>query len=239
MIDIHCHLLYGVDDGACTIEESEQMLRDAAKQGVTDVIVTPHYRQGMFPYHKDSIIANFHVLSKAASDIGVRLYPGCEYHADTDMVDYLRTGRCLTLAGSDYVLTEFSHDNTYTQIRNRLGELLSSGYSPVIAHAERYAVFAKDPKLLMQVKEMGALVQINANSILGYDGQYLKRICKKFLKYNLADIVASDCHNMTDRRSNMKDCMQYITKKYGEKQAFRLFEGNPKKILDEAANIIE
>lgn len=231
MIDIHCHLLFGVDDGADSMELSLAMIDDAVEQGITDIILTPHYRRGMFPYDTETVKANFAELSEKAAGRDIKLYLGCEYHANSDMIEYLQNGRCLTLAETDHVLVEFSYDSAYIQVQNRLDELISSGYIPVIAHAERYGIFEKDPDLLLQFREMGVLVQINANSILGIDGSAIKKVCKKILKKDLADIVASDSHDLADRRSHMKECAHYVAKKYGENTMRRLFTANPSKII--------
>lgn len=233
MIDIHSHILYGVDDGAASADMAYAMLDDAALQGITDMIATPHYRNGMFPYNPEMVLSRYEEVSGIAAGMGIRLYLGCEYHADTDMIDNLKNKRVATLAGSDYVLTEFSYGSTYINVRNALEELVSGGYIPVIAHVERYGIIQDDPDILMQFKEMGALIQINTNSVLGIDGHGIKRAARKILKKDLADIVASDCHDMRDRRSHMQECRKYIGKKFGEPAAHRLFEDNPGRILAE------
>lgn len=233
MIDIHSHILYGVDDGAASADMAYAMLDDAALQGITDMIATPHYRNGMFPYHTYTVLRRYEEVSGMAASRGIRLYLGCEYHADADMIDNLRNKRVAALAGSEYVLTEFSYRSTYINVRNTLEELVSGGYIPVIAHAERYGIVQDDPDILMQFREMGALIQINTNSILGLDGHGIKRAARKILKKDFADIVASDCHDMKDRRSHMQECRRYIEKKLGRSAALKLFEGNPGRILAE------
>ncbi len=231
MVDIHCHLLYGVDDGAKTLDISRQMLKDAAAQGITDLILTPHYRQGMFVYDPKSIGAAFSVLRDEAKQEKIRIHIGCEYHVDDEMVANLKSGRCHTLADGDYVLAEYSHTSTFPQIHNSLETLLAAGYIPVMAHVERYDVFAKDLSLLKECRNMGAKVQINANSVLAKDGAAAKKITAKILKADLADVIASDSHNMGDRRCRMEQCRNYISKEYGWDLAWRLFTENPLLIL--------
>ena len=231
MVDIHCHLLYGVDDGATSFKVSSIMLDEAAAQGITDIILTPHYRKGMFPYNNENIANNYETIKKVADSNGIKLYLGCEYHADSDMIQYLQAGRVRTLAGTDYVLVEYSHDSTYLQVRNSLEELISNGYIPVIAHAERYRIIQKDPGTAGQFREMGAKIQLNADSILGIDGSLPRRVCKRLLKNSLADIVASDSHGTLSRKCNISECRKYITKKYGEYYAEKLFVLNPGKII--------
>lgn len=236
MVDIHCHLLYGVDDGARNPDVSLAMLDTAREQGIREMIVTPHYRRGMFPYLVDAIVNSYEHLAAEASLRGIDLYLGCEYHADDDMTHNLQTGRVATLAGTDYVLTEFSYASTYFYVHNKINELVSNGYIPVIAHAERYGVFQKEPDLLSGLREMGALIQLNADSILGIDGSAIKRTCKRILKGGLADIVASDSHDTDDRRNNMLECRRYVEKKYGRDSARDLFRKTPGRIIEAGLN---
>ena len=126
---------------------------------------------------------------------------------------------------------EYSHDSTYLQVRNSLEELISNGYIPVIAHAERYRIIQKDPGTAGQFREMGAKIQLNADSILGIDGSLPRRVCKSLLKNSLADIVASDSHGTLSRKCNISECRKYIEKKYGEYYAEKLFFLNPGKII--------
>lgn len=111
MIDIHCHLLYGVDDGAKTIEESVAMLEAAKEQGISAMILTPHYRHGMFAYPKEEIEEHFRILEPYAQKLGIYLALGTEYHVNSHIVEALDSGRCRTMAGSRYVLCEYSHDS--------------------------------------------------------------------------------------------------------------------------------
>ncbi len=231
MVDIHCHLLYGVDDGAKSLDIARQMLSDAAAQGITDLILTPHYRQGMFVYDPKAITAAFDVLYDEARQRKIRIHPGCEYHVDDEMVTNLRSGRCHTLADGDYVLAEFSHASTFPMIHNSLETLLASGFIPVMAHVERCDVFIEDPLLLNECRSMGAMTQINANSVLGLDGVKAKKVTARILKADLADVIASDSHNMTDRRCRMEQCRNHIAKEYGWDLAWKLLTENPLLIL--------
>ncbi|MCR5735527.1 MAG: capsular biosynthesis protein [Lachnospiraceae bacterium] len=232
MTDIHCHLLFGVDDGADTREMSILMLREAKAQGIDKIILTPHYRPGMFDYDKEKIEAAFDSLKKDALDNDISIYLGCEYHVDGYMTENIRAGSIHTLADRDYVLCEYKYQSSYGAVRSSINELLSSGYTPVIAHAERYALFEEKPEIMQEFRNMGALIQINAGSIVGAEGRSIKRLCKKALKLDLVDIVASDSHNIKDRRCYMKEACVYVAKKYGEERAVKLFEKNPAGILE-------
>ncbi len=129
MIDIHSHLLFGVDDGPDTLEESVQMLKDAKSQGIDAIILTPHYRHGMFPHRKEQIKTNFEKLKKYSKKYGIQLYLGTEYHVNSRMVEYLESGRCSSLAGTKYVLTEYSYETEYEYIRKMSQELIFNGYT--------------------------------------------------------------------------------------------------------------
>ncbi len=233
MIDIHCHLLYGVDDGSDSRKESLLMLDEAKRQGIHTIILTPHYRRGMFKYDKDMVLKHYHDLIPEARKRGIRLGLGCEFHVNHDIVDYLNSGRCATMAGTHKVLTEYAFETEYRYIYERTQELLFHGYEPVIAHVERYQCFQKKPELLQELSNLGAMIQVNADSILGLEGFALKRITKKILKGHLADIVASDSHGIDERACHMDKCYAYVAKKYGEEYAEDLFENNPGSIVEQ------
>ena len=231
MIDIHCHLLYGVDDGPADMQESIAMLQEAAEQGVTDIILTPHYRRKMFKFDKELILEHKSKLEQAAQEIGIRLHLGTEFHVNADIIEYLEKGRCLTLADSAYVLTEYEYDTEYSYLFKMTQELLRHGYIPVIAHVERYGCLVQKPQHLEELQEIGALVQMNAGAIIGKEGWNTKNFCKKALKNGWVDVVASDSHGIKKRVCYMEECYDYLSRKYGEKLAHRLMMKNPMSII--------
>ena len=235
MIDIHCHLLYGVDDGARSPKESEAMLTIAKAQGIEKIILTPHYRKDFFPYSLKDIERSYFDVMEMAEEKGIEIYLGCEYHVDSEIVENLFEGRCLTLAESYYVLCEYSTFGRYDFLKNSLEELTAAGFTPVIAHAERYECFRKKPELLADVRKMGSLIQINADSVLGIEGAPLKRFCKTVLKGGLADIIASDSHGVRERQCRLKECFDHVAKRYGEERSKKLFIHNPEKIIRASA----
>ena len=231
LVDIHCHLLYGVDDGAKTLEDSIAMLDVASEEGVTDIILTPHYRHGMFSYPGDTIRKHFLQLQLESEKRGVHLHLGCEYHVNSRILSYLEEKRVLSLAGSEYVLTEYAHDTEEAYIRQMSEELLCHGYIPVIAHIERYDCFRKNIQLPSQLRKQGVWIQINADAVLGKNGFGTKRFCKNLLAREAVDVIASDSHNVTDRRNHLGQCHAYVAKRYGSAMADRLMDSNPRKII--------
>ena len=243
MIDIHCHLLYGVDDGAKTIEESVAML-EAAKEGRVIAGKTHAkkqqkegnlkgwgaYRHGMFAYPKEEIEEHFRILEPYAQKLGISLALGTEYHVNSHIVEALDSGRCRTMAGSRYVLCEYSHDSEYAYIYQMTQELVLHGYIPVFAHVERYGALA-DLQLAEELRNLGAWITVNADAVLGLEGMGPKKYCKKMLKAECVDAIASDSHGIKNRANHMGKCYELIEKKFGREYADQLLVNHPAKIL--------
>lgn len=233
MVDIHCHALYGVDDGAKSIEESLSMIQIENSQGIDAIVLTPHYRYNMFEYPVEKIKRHFARLKSEAEQIGTALYLGCEYHVNSRMIDALQEGECFSLAGGDFVLTEYSFATEFSYIYSQTRKLISYGYIPIVAHVERYDCFLKSPKLCMELSNTGAYIQVNADSILGMAGKTGEKFCRKILKKGWVDIVASDAHGKDVRACHLKECKEYVARKYGEDYAERIFCDNPRKVIQD------
>lgn len=231
IIDIHNHGLFGVDDGAETLEESRVMLQQAAEQGVKAIVLTPHYRYGMFDYPQGQIESSYRQLQELALPMGVELFLGCEYHVDSYIAEAFQSGRCHSMADGEYVLTEYSYKTEYSSMVKYTQRLLSYGYIPIIAHAERCECLLKKSEHCRELADLGAMIQINADSVLGGCGRTASQFCKRLLKKGWADVVASDAHGTSQRRSRMKECRNYVERKYGEELAERLFYKNPGKVI--------
>lgn len=229
--DIHCHILPGVDDGAADMKTAKKLIRKEMADGVQNIILTPHYRKRMFEPKMDLIRNTYEQLKKETSDWNVQLYLGCEYHANMDMVEDLNEKKRPTLGGSRYVLCEFSDGDIASYITERTYQLLAGGYIPVLAHIERYKALTKDFALIDDLVERGCRMQINAGSILGEDGFFVRRFCRKLIDYDLLHFVGSDAHNLEDRVPRLGECAAYLEKKYGEDYAWKILRENPEKLL--------
>ena len=230
LIDIHCHILPKVDDGPDSVEESMKILKDMRRQGIKHVIVTPHYRPEMFEPSMKRVIYSYRHLRDIAYNMGVSMSLGCEYYRNEQIIDHMDNRKRPSMAGSRYVLIEFSMNDLFPTIRNYVYELITHGYQPIIAHVERYFCCQKMEKI-QELKDMGALVQLNAGSVLGEEGWKLKIFCLDLMKKDLVDFIASDTHNTSDRKLNLKKCASYVTKKMGKQYAERIFFNNPLNIL--------
>ena len=230
LIDIHCHILPKVDDGPDSVEESLKILKDMKRQGIKHVIVTPHYRPEMFEPSMKRVIYSYRHLRDIAYDMGVSMSLGCEYYRNEQIIEHMDNRKRPVMAGSRYVLIEFSMNDLFPTIRNYVYELITHGYQPIIAHVERYFCCQKMEKI-QELKDMGALIQVNAGSVLGEEGWKLKKFCLELMKKDLIDFIASDTHNTSDRKLNLKKCASYVTKKMGKQYAERIFFNNPLNIL--------
>ena len=231
-IDIHCHLLHGVDDGATDLEDAKALLRMAWEDGVGTVVLTPHYR-GRFRQNTPEDLARALAELERCKPEGMELFLGNEVSFEPDVSEKLREGRVLTLAGGPYVLLEFSVLSTAAQVLAGVEEILSGGMIPVIAHAERYPVFLKDRRLVGTVLHLGALIQINAESIMGEDGLAVKWFCRRLLKDRCVHFVASDAHDQIHRTPRLGDCYRLVRERYGKEYADALFRENARVVLSQ------
>lgn len=221
MIDIHNHALYGVDDGAKTIEDSIAMINHAIEIGIKELFLTPHYNRR---YNKVNVKKEFEELVKIYKDSPIKLYLGREYRYNS-----LEPFKQFTMGNSNYILLEFS-----TTIPDPIEEVCynvsRNGFIPIIAHIERYHYLTKED--YEELKDV-ALFQINSEAVIGKSSfKKDRKIVKYLLKQGLVDFVASDAHNTTDRKNTLDKAYNYIQKKYGKELALDLFVNNPKKIIE-------
>lgn len=232
--DIHTHLLPEADDGAADISQARQMLRAAWKNGTRTMILTPHYRG---PYKENTptyLQMKFDLLNELIEGDfpGMKLYLGSEIHYQTEVPERLTECRILTLADSQYILLEFQYSALRSQVITGIIETSRCGFTPIVAHAERYDVFRKDSTLVEEVLELGALIQLNADSVMGKQGLSVKRFCHKLLKAQNAHFVASDAHDTNKRPPLLRDCFLWVHKKYGAEYAARVFYHNAQAVIE-------
>lgn len=232
--DMHCHLLFGVDDGPESIEEALALLQQEYDDGVRTIYLTPHFRRNMFESPAEIRVQHFELLKACAKqrfpDLTLRL--GCEVHVHMDVVQDLKSGKCRTLGNTDFVLLEFPESAEKKYVLERCHTVMNSGYSPIIAHAERCSAIRSDFGLLQRLVDMGVHIQMNAASITGEEGLARKWFCKKAMQRNLLHFVGSDAHNQNDRRPNIGKCARYIAKKMGAAYRDQIMVINPREIIE-------
>lgn len=215
MFDIHTHILPYIDDGSSSIEESIEMIKDSINQGITDIILTPHFDIYQSRCnHNTNYEEEFNNFKKELEkrNININLYLGNEIYYTPKVYKYLKEKKVFPLGNTNKVLIEFSFEDEITNIEDILYEFKIEGYEVIIAHVERYNY--SNYKLIKSWKEQGAFIQVNASSF--YETQRLKRLSRKLLKNNLIDYIASDVHSF--RRNYIS---QFI-KDYKETKYFEI-----------------
>lgn len=231
--DIHCHILPYVDDGAENLEETAALLDEEAAQGVRIICVTPHSRTGMFEVPDDDI-REYHEHVKEMAAYGknpIRLIFSREYYCDSRFLKLLENGEVIPLGNGNSLLIEFSDRFNFETICQRVKLVRQHGYIPLIAHVERYTAIHRKVERVEKLVKMGALIQLNAGSILGRDGIWLKRFCYILMKKDLVHIVASDTHGVEFRPPELQLCANYIEKKFGASYTEKVLWTAPMNIL--------
>lgn len=208
--DIHAHFIYGVDDGARTLEESLELIKMAAEQGVKKIIATPH----TMPELTSTEIAKKLNIIKAKvreANIDCELYTGQEIFYSEKAIEYLKSGRYLTLADSKYILVEFDPNISYGYIKMATRDIIFAGFLPVFAHVERYQCLQKEHRLDM-IRDMGAMFQMNYTSIDG--GIFNKNtvMCKNMIKNGYISFMATDMHRVGEREPKVTKALLWISK---------------------------
>lgn len=232
-IDIHSHILPGLDDGSDSFEMSMQMLRCAADDGISGIILTPHNKPGHRHRLFSEIMSRVEGLRKMLSEAGISidLYMGSELYYRNGLLGEFENDIAGTLAGSRYVLVEFNPPEDYEYIRNGIYALLTGGYYPILAHAERYRNVCAEKSRIDDLIEMGCYIQVNAGSVMGKAGPKSKRFVRNMLKQRQVHFVATDAHDMGKRAPHLSDCAYFIRKKYGGDYSQQLFCENPLHVI--------
>lgn len=201
MIDIHCHVLPAVDDGAQNVDVAIAMAKRAADEGVTDLIVTPHAFHPQFDTKELDVRHAVEQLQRILTLEGVplTLHPGQEIRIFGGLLEALNNGTALTLADSRYVLVEFPSDSVPTYAEQLFFNMQAEGFVPIIAHPERNKEFATNPKRLVDFVSSGALSQVTTASLVGKFGKTVQELSLLFLRNGLSQLIASDAHSVGGR----------------------------------------
>ncbi len=236
MNDIHCHILYGLDDGSVSIEESVEMAKLARSGGTKKIIATPHsnvtgsYRNMWCPEFADMIERLNNRLRDEDADIV--LYPGQEIFCGENFMNLLSEGKLITLNNSRYPLVEFDFYEHSASVYMKLKKLAAEGYVPVVAHPERYAFFTEDETAAIKLKGLGCLLQVNKGSIQGNFGRSAFKAAKHLLENALADFVASDAHSPYMRTPFLAEVFETVAEVYSFDYARLLFSENTLAVIE-------
>ena len=229
MIDIHSHILWGLDDGAETIEESIAMLKLAAESGTTDIVATPHANS---QYRYESDIVESRIAELSSRYVGkLHIHRGCDFHLSFDNVQrVVENPAQFAVNDGPYLLVEFP-DGPLAGMKRVLSMLLDRGLIPIMTHPERHVYLRRIPREFEEWVEMGCLAQVTAQSLLGRFGNRSQESAWEMVSRDLAHFVASDGHDVEDRPPRLDLAFQALSTKAGEPKARRLCIDNPAAVL--------
>ncbi len=232
MIDIHCHILPGLDDGARDLDEAIQMARILLNQGVAGIVATPHFLEGSNPPPKDSVIQACTFLAKALreADIDVDIYPGMEVLICPELAVLVKDEKVLTINNKGkHLLFELPFNNGLSCDEHVIFELLLAGITPILAHPERY--HSLDIEMLGHWIERGVLLQVNSSSFTGFYGKKAQKKAERLLLSNMVHFIASDGHSAGKRAPSLEKARMRVTALAGKETAEELFYTNPLKVI--------
>lgn len=233
MIDLHCHILHGIDDGARDLSESVRMAKKAVEQGIRTIVATPHHLNNRYENPKQSIIDRVRKLNQVLLEekIDLNVLPGQETRIYGEMVEGYEIGEILPINHTQYVLVEFSSGHVPRYTEKLFYDLQTKGLIPVIVHPERNQEIIERPELLYQLVKKGALTQVTAASICGDFGKKIKSFSLQLIEANLTHFIASDAHNTSNRTFKMREAFDMVQAKYGNDMVY-LFEENAELVIE-------
>ena len=213
MIEIHTHILPGLDDGARSKEEALEMVLQASEQGIQHIVATPHHGNGVFEAPVEVVLQQVEEMNELIGRYGlqVTIHTGQEIRVNAGLIDGWENNELLTVANSKYILLELPHSYVPAYLLDLLNEFSIRGIVPVIAHPERNKEVGETPELLEAWIRQGALCQVTAHSLIGQFGRRIQKLSVQLLKRGLIHFVSSDAHN-------------YHTRSFALREAYRLTE---------------
>ncbi|AZB44670.1 tyrosine protein phosphatase [Bacillus sp. FJAT-42376] len=232
MIDIHCHILPGADDGASSMLDSLEMARAAALEGITRIVATPHHRNGRYDNEKETVVNSTRMLNGRLREesIPVTIYPGQEVRIYGDLVNDLKNGDILPVNHTEYLLVELPHHHVPQYTSKLFYDLQLQGITPVIVHPERNIEILKKPDILSEFINRGALSQITAASLTGEFGRKIKKRSLDLISNGMAHFIASDAHNVSSRGFALSHAYNVLNKEFGTPYVF-FFKENAELML--------
>lgn len=233
MIDLHSHILPGVDDGARDFEDSLNILEGLARQGITDIVLTPHYvAETSYISTRSKNLAIFEELKKKVkrAKLGINLYLANEIYIDQKIEKYLKNKKIATINDTKNLLIELPMSGEFESYEDIILSLQNKGYTVILAHPERYRSTQKDFKILERLHENGVLLQANLGSIIEQYGKHAKKTVKKLIKKDMVYCFGTDIHHARDY-NEIEKAQNKIAKIIGDKKLKQLLVKNPQKLL--------
>lgn len=237
MTDMHCHLLYDIDDGAPTIEESKKMLQKFYFENINDIVVTPHYiANSSYNLNNQEKIKRITELEKYIKDenLGINLYIGNEIYITENILEEIKNDNIATINNGKFLLIEFPMDDEFFGLEEVLERLISCGAVPIIAHPERYTLYYNDFSFFENLISMGCILQGNLGSLIGVYGEKSQKMLIEMLRRDMIQIMCTDAHRSNSRvLEKMGEIKEILFKLVGQQRFIELTETNMKYILNQ------
>ena len=233
LVDLHNHVLPGLDDGPTSELEAMLLIQNAVKNGVTHIVATPHHRNGQFNQDAKEIKNSIHILNSLLleREIPITILSGMEVRLHGEFMDKLET-EILTLADSrKYILIEFPTQHIPKFTESIFYELQLKGFIPIIAHAEKNTEIRRHPKKLLDLVNKGALVQVTASSVCGANGKELKKFALRLCQHQMVHFIASDAHDVKKRPFLIQQAYLVIQRKLGNEMV-KYYQRNANHVVD-------
>lgn len=234
LVDIHCHILPGIDDGSKDWATSMKLARDAVKDGVTHAVCTPHTLNGRYLNHKQDVIKLTNEYQKRLDDaeIDLTVFPGQEVRLSGDLTKALDDDDILFLdEDGRYMLLEFPSDDVPAYAKDMIFQVMQRGVTPIIVHPERNSRILKEPTILQDLIEQGCLVQITASSYVGTFGKNIEDLSRKFIEAGQCACFASDAHDLPNRQYEYSEALEKLANEFGQGMA-QSFRDNAQAIVN-------
>jgi protein-tyrosine phosphatase len=237
LIDLHCHLIPGIDDGPPDVETSLAMARMAVADGITVTACTPHILPGLYNNTGPQIrqaLENFRT-ALARAEIPLRLCTGADVHVSPDLRDGLKSGRVLTLNDTRYFLFEPPHHVPSPLLEAHAFGLQAAGYVPILTHPERLSWIESYYAIFERMAERGVWMQLTAGSLVGRFGRRPRYWAERMLDEGLCHIIATDAHDLLKRMPLLSEARDAAARRVGDEEAMNLVETRPQGVLDNCA----
>lgn len=233
MIDIHTHILPGLDDGPEGWEEAIEMCRLAEADGTECLVATPHMMNGVYDNRGEDIIEKVKALREMVDGLfNLKILYGADVHLVTDLVERIKRGDIPTINDKGYLLLEPPHYILPPSIDDLIFDLRLKGITPILTHVERSYWIQEGFHRVERFIDMGALIQITAISLTGGFGRLVKSLSERLLRSRLAHIIASDCHSLRFRPPGLSSAFKMASKIIGERDAYTMVRDVPLKVIE-------
>ncbi|MBR3252643.1 hypothetical protein IKF84_01035 [Candidatus Saccharibacteria bacterium] len=233
MIDLHSHILPGIDDGAADISDSLDLIRELSAGGVTEVFATPHYIDETIynsPRYKNSKLVADLQKRLDAEEIPVKIHLGNEIYINRKILELLKAGEISSMGDSKYILVELPMSGEFPGYADIFLELIRAGYKVILAHPERYTSFQNDFSLITELYNMGVLLQCNIGSFVDQYGKVARKVAVKLAKEKMIFGMGTDIHHLRGEEF-LPGAMKKLSKYYNSEELNELLVGNPRKVF--------